>query len=288
MVVRNFFMADREPRPRADPRKLAPARLKSNFSHLSQCWQRIPSVSRFSALVVFVAMPGWAQSPHHFEVASVRPTTAAPGTGTSVELMPGGRIRIVNEPAKLLIRLAFQLQDSQIAGAPAWVDTDRFDIEAKTGFPEKPTPGQLSPMLQELLTERFRLEFHREAREVAVYALILAKGGHKLQRAAEGETSGMSTRAGRGTSHMAATATATPLDLLAKWIGNRVGRVVVDQTHLQGAYDFSLNWSPNPEPDSADPALPTALNEQLGLRLVSQRAPLEVLVIDGIRRPNAN
>src|SRR5690242_4682224 len=107
MVVRKFFMADREPRPRADPHKIAPARLKSNFSHLSLCSQLIPSVSLFSALVVFDAMPVWTQSPLHFEVASVRPTTAAPGTGTIVELLPGGRIRIVNEPAKLLIRLAF-------------------------------------------------------------------------------------------------------------------------------------------------------------------------------------
>jgi uncharacterized protein (TIGR03435 family) len=240
----------------------------------------------FSPFVILFAILAWAQTPQRFEVASVRPTTAAPSTGTSVDLLPGGRIRIVNEPAKLLIRLAFQLQDSQIAGAPAWLDSDRFDIEAKTGFPEKPTPGQLSPMLQDLLTDRFHLVFHREAREIPVYALVLAKGSHKLQHAAGGETSGMSTRTGRGTSQVAATA--TTLDLLAKWIGNRVGRIVVDQTGLQGAYDFSLTWSPNPDPDSADPALPTALNEQLGLRLVSQKVPVEVLVIDGIHHPTAN
>src|SRR5205085_655586 len=126
------------------------------------------------------AMFAWAQTPRRFDVASVHPTTADPNAGTSVDLLPGGRLRIVNEPAKLLIRLAFQLQDSQIAGAPAWLDADRFDIEAKTGSPEKPNPGQLSPMLQDLLADRFHLEFHREAREIPVYALVLAKGGHKL------------------------------------------------------------------------------------------------------------
>lgn len=141
-------------------------------------------------------------------------------------------------------------------------------------------------MLQDLLADRFHLEFHREAREISVYALVLAKGGHKLQPAADGESSGMSTGTGRGTSKVAATA--TTLDLLAKWVGNRVGRIVLDQTGLHGAYDFSLTWSPDPGLDSADPALPTALNEQLGLRLVSRKSPVEVLVIDSIRRPPAN
>jgi uncharacterized protein (TIGR03435 family) len=241
---------------------------------------------RLTPFVTLFAMLSWAQTPLRFEVASIRPTTAVPNAGTSVDLLPGGRLHIVNEPAKLLIRLAFQLQDSQIAGAPAWLDADRFDIEAKAGFPEKPTPEQLSPMLQDLLADRFHLEFHREAREISVYTLVLAKGGHKLQPAADGESSGMNTETHRGTSHFAATA--STLDVLAKWIGNRVGRIVLDQTGLEGAFDFSLTWSPNPGPDSADPALPTAINEQLGLRLVSGKAPVEVLVIDGIRRPTAN
>jgi uncharacterized protein (TIGR03435 family) len=242
---------------------------------------------RFSPFVTLFALLAWAQTPQRFEVASIHPAAAAPNAGASVDLFPGGRIRILNEPAKLLMRLAFQLQDSQIAGGPAWLDTDRFDVEAKTGFAEKPNPGQLSPMLQDLLANRFHLEFHREARETAVYALVLAKGGHKLQPAAAGEPAGMSASAGRSSSSRVA-ATATTLDLLAKWIGNRLGRIVVDQTGLQGAYDFSLTWSPNPEPDSAEPALPTALNEQLGLRLASSKAPVEVFVIDGIRRPTAN
>jgi uncharacterized protein (TIGR03435 family) len=241
---------------------------------------------RLTPFVTLFSMLAWAQTPVRFEVASVRPTTSVPTAGTSVDLLPGGRLRIVNEPVKLLIRLAFQLQDSQIAGAPAWLDADRFDIEARTGFPEKPPPGQISPILQDLLADRFHLEFHREAREISVYALVLAKGGHKLKPAADGESSGMNTETGRGTSHLAATASS--LDVLAKWIGNRVGRIVLDQTGLEGAYDFSLTWSPNPGPDSADPTLPTALNEQLGLRLASRKAPVEVLVIDGIRRPTAN
>jgi uncharacterized protein (TIGR03435 family) len=74
-----------------------------------------------------------AQSPERFEVVSIRPAAAAANAGTSVNLFEAGRLPITNEPAKLLLRLAFQMQDTQIAGGPPWLDTDRFDIEAKTG-----------------------------------------------------------------------------------------------------------------------------------------------------------
>jgi Protein of unknown function (DUF3738) len=77
------------------------------------------------------------QTPRQFEVASIRPSAAAPGAGTNVGLFEGGRVRIVNEPVKLLLRMAFQLQDAQIAGGPGWLDTDRYDIEAKTGGAQK-------------------------------------------------------------------------------------------------------------------------------------------------------
>src|ERR1700739_4404776 len=79
---------------------------------------------------LFGQLPG--QAGPHFEVVSIRPSAAAANAGTNVELFEGGRIRIVNEPAKLLLRMAFQLQDAQIAGGPSWLDTDRYDIEAKT------------------------------------------------------------------------------------------------------------------------------------------------------------
>jgi uncharacterized protein (TIGR03435 family) len=237
-------------------------------------------------LVLLGAPLALAQPRQHFEVAVIRPTTATPGAGTSVELFPGGRVRIVNEPVKLLVRMAFQLQDSQIAGAPSWLDSDRYDIEAKTGAPEKPGPDQLSPLLQDLLVERFHLKFHRETREIPVYALVVAKGGPKLKPKADGEVSGMNTKSGRGTSQV--TATATTLDVLAKYVGNRVGRIVVDKTGLGDSYDFTLAWAPNTVPDSADPSLVTALHEQLGLRLESQKAPVEVLVIDSISRPTEN
>jgi uncharacterized protein (TIGR03435 family) len=227
-----------------------------------------------------------AQSPLRFEVAVIRPTTAALDAGTSVNLFEGSRVRIVNEPVKLLVRMAFQLQDSQIVGDPAWLISDRYDIEAKTGRPEKITPEQMPQLMQALLTGRFHLKFHRETREIPVYALVPAKGGPKLKRASEGEAAGMNTHPGSKSSQ--AVATATSMDMLAKYVGNRVGRIVIDKTGLTGAYDFTLEWAPDSAADSSAPSLPTALHEQLGLRLDAQKAPVEVLVIDSISRPTEN
>jgi uncharacterized protein (TIGR03435 family) len=243
-------------------------------------------MTRLRVFALLVASITLAQPPQRFEVAVIRPTTAAPDAGTSVNLLEGGRIRIVNEPAKLLVRLAYQLQDSQIAGAPPWLDTDRYDIEAKTGRPEKITPKQMPQLMQELLGERFHLKFHRETREISVYALTVAKGGPKLKLAAEGEGAGMNTHPRSKTSQ--AVATATSMDLLAKYLGNRLGRIVVDKTGLSGDYDFTLEWAPDAAADSTAPPLVTALREQLGLRLESQKAPVEVLVIDAISRPSEN
>jgi uncharacterized protein (TIGR03435 family) len=238
-------------------------------------------------LFVLLAAPiALAQPPRRFEVAVIRPTTAAPDAGTSVNLFEGGRVRIVNEPVKLLVRLAFQLQDSQIAGSPAWLESDRYDVEARTGRPEKITAEEMPQLMQGLLADRFHLKFHRETREIPVYALVVSKGGPKLKRASDGESAGMNTHPGSRSSQ--AVATATSMDMLAKYVGNRVGRIVLDKTGLTGVYDFTLEWAPDSAADSSAPPLVTALREQLGLRLESQKAPVEVLVIDSISRPTEN
>jgi uncharacterized protein (TIGR03435 family) len=157
-----------------------------------------------------------------FEVAVIRPTSADMNTGTSFNVFEGGRLRITNEPVKLLIRVAFQLQNSQIVGGRSWLDTDRYDIEAKTGRPERITPGQLSPLMQNLLAERFHLRFHRETREMAVGALVVAKGGPRLKAKVEGEGAAMNTSGGPGTSQLIATGVS--MELLAGYVANRLGR----------------------------------------------------------------
>jgi uncharacterized protein (TIGR03435 family) len=226
------------------------------------------------------------ETPRQFEVASIRPSAAAPGAGTNVGVFEGGRVRIVNEPVKLLLRMAFQLQDAQIAGGPGWLDTDRYDIEAKTGAAEKITRELMGPLMQDLLAERFHLQFHREIRELTVGALAAAAGGPKLKAKVGGEGSGMNTSGGSKRSQLIATGTS--MALLAGYLGNRLGRIVVDRTGLTESYDFRLEWAPDDSTESAVPGLIPALREQLGLRIEPQKAPVEVLVIDGIGRPSEN
>jgi uncharacterized protein (TIGR03435 family) len=238
---------------------------------------------RLALLAGALALPLSAQ---HFEVAVIRPTQAAEGAGTSFNVYEGGRIRIVNEPVKLLIRTAFRVQNSQIAGGPAWLETDRYDIEAKTGRPEKPAPPTLGPYLQDMLAERFHLKFHRELREQTVWVLVAAKGTVKLKEAADGDASAMNTTGGTKSSRLVAAATS--MAMLAGYVGNRLGAIVLDKTGLAGTYDFALEWSPGLEPEATAPSLTTALREQLGLRLEQEKAPVEVLVIDSLERPTAN
>lgn len=234
-------------------------------------------------LLVVSSLP--AQQPQNFEVAVIRPSPAT-SSGSSLNLFEGGRIRITNEPVKLLIRLAFQIQNSQIAGGPSWLDSDRYDIEARSGLPGKILPDQLRPMIESLLTDRFHLKCHWETREFPVLALTVAKGGPKLKTASEGEASGANTSGGAHKSQLVATGTS--MALFAGYIGNRLGRIVVDKTQLSGSYDFTLIWAPDEAPESPAPPLVTALRDQLGLRLESQRSPTKVLVIDSLERPSEN
>lgn len=232
----------------------------------------------------------YGQSPPQFDVAVIRQNPAGAGAGTSFNLFEGGRLKITNEPVKLLIRAAFQLQNAQITGGPAWLETDRYDIEAKTGQSEKLAQEQVGPLLQSLLIERLALKYHREMRELPVLALVSERaqaGPPKLKPATDGETSAMNTHSASGKPQQLVAA-ATTLDTLASYIGNRLGKVVVNQSGLSSSYDFTLEWTPDDAADSSLPSLVTALHEQLGLKLEQQRRPVEVLVIDSLQRPSEN
>jgi|SRR5215471_11121444 len=224
------------------------------------------------------------QASPSFDVAVIR--RAEINANSGLQLFDGGRVRIMNEPSQLLIRLAFQLQDAQIAGGPGWVSADRYDIEAKTGGSERITPDQMGPLMQALLDERFGLKFHWETRDITAYALVTARGGPKLTPKADGDVSGMNSSRRGPAFHV--TATATSMELLAGYLGNRLNQIVVNKTDLAGAYNFALDWVPDDTQETSVPSLPTALLEQLGLRLQSQKAPTRVLVIDRIERPSEN
>ena len=249
-----------------------------------------------------------------FEVATVKPSNGQePNRGT---ITSPGRFRAENVPVKDVIMFAYDLKaGSQISGYPEWVNSSDYDIDAKTDetttaaldkLPPDERIRQVKLMVQALLAERFHLKVGYQAREIPVYALVIAKGGPKLTKSAGpllvaggGTRSGiMERRSGelRGiNSSLDAFAAAAP-DLFPE-VGDRV---VVNKTGLTGNYNWTLKWTPAqnfsgasgtlPPPGSDDsaPSLFTALQEQLGLKLESQKGSVETLVVDSIDRPTAN
>jgi uncharacterized protein (TIGR03435 family) len=260
-----------------------------------------------------------------FEVASVRPNKTGDGR-IMFGLQPGGRFNATNVPLRLLLRQAFNVQESQIIGGPDWIGSDRFDIVAKA--PEGPfTADVMRPMLQSLLAERFKLVVHNETREMPIYALVKARAdgklGPNLAPAAVDCAAVMRGRRGGGPPPAPPqpgqklecgfmigpgrlNAGGVPLSNLAQTLSPQVGRIVLDKTELTGNYDFELTYSfeglgsvfpgggpplVNGAPAPVDPNMPnlfTALQEQLGLKLDSQRGPVDVIVIDSVEQPVAD
>jgi bla regulator protein BlaR1 len=244
-----------------------------------------------------------------FEVASVRPS--APDTRGFINFLPGGGLRVVAIPLKTLITLAYDVRDFQVSGGPGWINSDRFDINARGEASDttESGPADLTKMtdeqrmananpakerLRNLPEERFQLAIHRETKEQQVYALVAAKGGLKVQESKEAMGR---MRMGRGMLH----GEGVQPGFLATPISGQLSRPVIDKTGLTGKYDMDLKWTPDPSqsadvpfgplPPPSDPNGPsifTALQEQLGLRLESQKAPVETLVLDRVERPSEN
>lgn len=242
-----------------------------------------PAVKFAFFLMVCVLLPG--QSPASFEVASVRPNRGG-SLNTQINLMDGGRLSITNASLKTLIRNAYGLQAFQFGGGPGWLDTDMYDIEAKTGRPEKITDAQLPALLQSLLADRFHLKVHWESREATVYALLIDKGGLKMKASSSDEVPLGDT--GRGVNRMHIKGVALPISFLTQNLANRLGRMVTDQTGLTGKYDFAIEWDPQSDAESAGPSLFTVLKEQLGLRLETQKGHVDVLVVDSAEKASDN
>lgn len=190
---------------------------------------------------------------------------------------------------KLMIQVAFGVSDFQIAG-PDWMNTARFDVLGKmdggSGGAE-PMSGEqerelLRVRLRNLLAERFQLKVHTAMKEQPVYVLEVAKGGAKLQRSDGIMNSSQGQRQIRSS--------AAPVAQLATMLSQALGRVVLDRTGLVGNYRFELNWAAEDAPpgDTVLPGLFTAIREQLGLKLESAKAPVQVVVIDQVEKPSAN
>ena len=217
-----------------------------------------------------------------FEVASIKPS-ADPTSGHSTGVATGhGRVTIGNETLKRCIMGAYGLGPNQITGGPPWLDTDRFEIAAKS---EQPEDGQdvLMAMLRTLLAERFKLVVHQETRSIQALVLEVAKNGPKLEKAEDGPSK---TQNGRGLID----ARVITMKRFAEVLSRQTDLPVVDSTGLEGAFNLKLEWTPASPKTSGDggPSIFAALQEQLGLRLQSRKMPIEMLVIDHAEKPSEN
>jgi uncharacterized protein (TIGR03435 family) len=271
---------------------------------------------------VVVVAPILAQSVPlpSFEVTSVKPTSAGPVSvgvwgGAGLSFIPGGGFSATNVTLGSVIRLAYGLRDFQTVGGPEWLDTDRFDIQARG--PQGAVESEAPRRLQSLLADRFALKVHRETRDGPMYALVLARAngslGPRLRQSQGPPASGRLAGAG---GQCTPPGPPGPINLrlcgvtmaqfVDTWLPMFTGRRVVDRTGLTGGFDLALYFDNRPfpgvgpggglpiSPQAAEPAAPdavsifTALGEQLGLKLEAQTGPVEVLVIDHLERPTPN
>jgi len=251
----------------------------------------------FAMLVLGVAQAVGQTSatpPPSFDVAAIRLHDPAPHERSHIyNSATDGSFKTINVSLLAIVQFAFAIPDSRILDVPGWMKSQPFDIEAKSDDSVNELLGKLSPeeakplklaMIQALLAERFKLKVHRETRVLPIYELVVSKGGPKLPAA---KTDGLMINHSRG--HLDAQGMTTAR--IAQELAPDVGRVIVDKTGLDGRFDIDLHWTPDDASSTAADAPPsifTALEEQLGLRLITAKGPVEVLVIDHVEMPSAN
>jgi uncharacterized protein (TIGR03435 family) len=223
-----------------------------------------------------------------FAVATIKPHD--PDVGGQGFNTTGDRVKIRNQSVASLLSFAYTIHPRQIVDAPDWVFHDRYDVEGTTDTEGEPNLHQFQEMIQKLLADRFQLKFHRDKRELSVYAIRVAKGGPKLKPAADpnGEPDQ------QGNSHgveITQTYTNTSMPDFVLGMQFFLDRPIVDQTGLTGHYDFTFRYTAD-ETRTTDPNAPpglfTAVQEQLGLKFEPAKAATDVFVLDHVERPSPN
>ncbi len=247
---------------------------------------QIRMIRMIASLMLFALLALHAQITPTLEVASVKPSGAA--TGSSSGIYTGqGRIDAHNVTLKRCIIGAYRVGPNQVIGGPSWLDDDRYDILAKA---DQPVDGDeaLMNMLQTILADRFQLKLHREQRPMTAYILEVAKNGPKLEKSEDGNSDTNTTGSNTGISIDARGAT---MDRLTQILAREVDLPILNRTGLDGAFNFTLKWTPQRLQQSAGPdgiSIFTAIQEQLGLRLRAEKVPVEVIVIDSAEKPSEN
>ena len=243
-----------------------------------------------------------AETPPTFEVAVIKPNrTGAMNRG--FRRAGPGALNAINDSLKMLIAYAYDVRDYQIEGGPSWLDSESYDITAKSEAgadddlkTNAERTARLRLRVQALLADRFHLTLHRTTRELPMFQLVVAKSGSKLTPSTSAQ-SDMWTNGHHLEAHQA-----TMESFCKVMLQGELGKWVADKTGLTGTFDFKMDWAPDvgqrrspgeevgvaSAPGADGPSFFTALQEQLGLKLEPTRGPVEVLVIDGAERPSEN
>ena len=233
-----------------------------------------------------------------FEVATVKPVDPDLKAGRMFKMDGPHRWTATNFTLKNLIALAYDLNPRTISGGPDWMDSQKFVIEAVTPGDVPPTRVEQMQMLRALLVERFGLKFHRQEREFAIYELTVAKDGPKLKAAAKPDDPPQIYGVVFPDRVEVPARSVTMDDFVAMLQRATLDRPTVNKTGLKGKYDFDLKWAqdesqyggqlPKAPDDAQSPPLFTAVQEQLGLKLVATRGMVSAMVVDGAQRPTVD
>jgi len=262
---------------------------------------------RVVALALMVSASLLAQSDATFDVVSLKRNTSLSEYGGGGP-RPGGHYRLTNMPARSLIGIAWNIPTDRVLGGPGWIITDRYDLDAT--MKENATVDETRAMLRSFLRQRFTLSARLEKRELPVYHLTQVRPGAPFGRGLERapfDCSDPATRKEQATAALAARpgrmvcgftvdagtldGGSTTMETLAQILTPQTGRPVIDRTGLSGTFNVLLKWTPSlgtDTPPGDAVSIFTAIQEQLGLKLESGTAPLDVVVIDRIERPGEN
>jgi uncharacterized protein (TIGR03435 family) len=248
------------------------------------------AVPGLALMGMLIANPlSWSQTSPAFDIATVK--LSDPQTRPSMDTLPGGRFIAKGVAVRRLIQFAYAVLPLQMRGGPSWLD-DRYDIETKIDGAGELSQAELMAPVAALLKDRFRLTTHSETQEQPAYELRVQDKGIKLSRSAPDAPK--SFNMGMHGINAQRVSTATFAAGLAQ--APDINALVFDETGLTGEFDFKLQWQPSSaalqtpgQTDAPDgPSIFTAVQEQLGLRLVPVRRPMRLLIIDHIERPSAN
>jgi uncharacterized protein (TIGR03435 family) len=232
-----------------------------------------------------------------FAVSVVKPS--GPDSSRSVKFSPGGRLTVRYATVRLLIKIAYNLNDDELTGGPAWIGDKRFDIDATPDAPDGDVVNQVRnrQRLQGLLADRFQLDLRSEMRMMSTYALVVGKSGPKLKKSEAAPDAPTQFHASAGEVML----TNSTLDQFANAVSDWVGQPVLNQTGLDGKYDLRLEWTPDQpaatadsagapvdQPTNSGPTIFTALQQQLGLSLEPRKNQALCKVVNRVQLPSEN